>query len=494
MLTRDLFAIPPLDRLLSLLTTASHPVYLVGGALRDHLLERQTPLHDLDFAVAGDAVTLGRRVADELGGGFFLLDADRGTARVLLQDMTLDFAQLRGSSLVEDLADRDFTVNAIALPLKGAAEKARRLIDPTGGRQDLDARLLRPTGPEAMRSDPVRALRAFRLAAELGFQLAPEAEPIIRAAAPLLPQISAERIRDEFLRLLVAPQAANSIRELDRAGLLAHIIPEMEATRGQTQPPPHQLDVFDHLLLVVDALARIVSTLASADQASDPSSRALQEQLHAYAPFLRQHLGRRTAGDRTGLMILLLGGLLHDTGKPHTQSLGGDGEIRFYGHEAVGATLAAARGRGLALSGRETTHLSQLVLNHMRPGALSREPKPPSRRAVYRYFRDAELAGVDACLLCLADGLARGGPVDSEDWQRRLSTVALLLDHYIHRYDQVIAPRPLIGGRELMEATGLAPGPEIGRLLRLIEESQAAGEVASAGEALRLAREALAQP
>ena len=478
-------------KLRPLLARSRESVYLVGGAVRDALLGRSGG-HDLDFVVGHDAVELARSVADELDGAFYLLDAQRGTARVILSDAILDLARLRGESLLDDLRDRDFTVNAIALPVDSADVDA--IIDPLGGQDDLAAGLIRATGPNAIRSDPVRCLRAVRLSAELDMKILPATADMIRLAADQLAAVSAERVRDELVRLLSAPRPADSLRCLDELKLLPHVLPELLSTKGITQSQPHRVDVFEHTLLVVEQLEALLTAISAPKDPKESALALAQEALSPYAAPLLNHLDRPSSGDRNGRGLLYLGALLHDVGKPGSRSVEDDGRIRFFGHERVGAEMARRRGRELALSNSEVRQVATMVRHHMRPAWLARSSPGsdgrPSRRAIYRFFRDTGRSGLDICLLCLADGLGKGAPPEPDDWRQRVQSVAALLDHYLNHHAETVSPRPLLDGRELIQALDIPAGPDVGRLLELIREAQAAGELNTVAGALALAREA----
>ncbi len=483
----------PLDNLVAvlrpLLALSAHPVYLVGGAVRDALMG-SSGSHDLDFAVGGDATELGRLVADTLNGAFFILDAERGTARVILEDAVLDFARFRGEDLLADLRDRDFTVNAIALPVESAA--IDDLVDPLGGEDDLAAGVIRATNPKAIEADPIRGLRAVRQAAELTARLVPGTRELIRAAAAQLPTVSVERVRDELCRLLVAPCPAGSIRLLDELNLLPFVLPELTLTKGVTQPLPHRLDVFEHTLAVVEQLEALLEVIASPEPPDHEPLAEVKRELSPFAEYLGDYLARPTAGNRDGRMLLFLGVLLHDVGKPGSRSVDEDGRLRLLKHEQASAEMARQRASELALSSNEVRQVTAMVYHHMRPAWLAQTSPDgrPSRRSIYRFFRDTGSNGLDICLLSLADGLGTGAPPERDDWERRVRCVATLIDHYINHRSETVSPRPLVGGRELMAALGLAEGPEVGGLLQLIQEAQAAGEVDTAAEAIALAREA----
>ncbi len=242
-----------LERIRPLLEEQEFPVYLVGGAVRDALLGR--PSKDLDFVVPRQAIRLAFQVADALGLPAYVLDRERDTGRVVLPEggVTLDFARFRGSDLEADLRDRDFTVNALALP--ATAQTTAALIDPCGGMADLQAGQLRLTHPNALQQDPVRALRAVRLSLSLGFTLLPETAMTVSAAASLLPQTSIERVRDELIKLLETAVPDQSVALLHQLGLLPHVLPEIAALAEVTQSPPHHEAVLPHTINVLRWLA-----------------------------------------------------------------------------------------------------------------------------------------------------------------------------------------------------------------------------------------------
>jgi poly(A) polymerase/tRNA nucleotidyltransferase (CCA-adding enzyme) len=196
-----------------------------------------------------------------------------------------------------------------------------------------------------------------------------------------------------------------------------------------------------------------------------------------------------SAGQDRGL-LLKLGALLHDVGKPRTRSVDGDGRIHFYNHEPVGARMAAARLRTLRFSRAAVQRVGRLVEGHLRPAHLARGGRV-TRRAIYRYFRDTDDAGVDIVLLSLADHLATWGPnLREERWMRRLEVAELLLHHYFERRAETVAPELPVDGHDLMRELDLEPGPEIGLLLDALREAMAAGEITTREEALELARQA----
>lgn len=479
---------PLLERLRPFLSQQEIPIYLVGGAVRDALLNRVS--HDLDFVVSHQAIRLAFEVADTLGLPAYVLDRKRDTGRVVLaaESTTLDFARFRGSSLEADLRARDFTINAIALP--ATAVTTNSLIDPGAGTADLAAGIIRQTHDQAMTNDPVRTLRALRLAHSLHFTLASETAAAITAAAALLQTVSAERVRDELLKLLGTAVPHQALRQMSDLGLLTVILPEIAALKDVAQSAPHHEPVLAHTFSVLRWLAQIEAIVDGAEPTASTLT-AIVEALAAYRPQLAEHLNRRLDGGVDGRTLLRLGAMFHDVGKKETQTVAADGRIRFLGHENVGAKLAGQRLRRLALSNQAIKHVKQIVAGHMRPLSLINSPKPLSRRAVFRYFRDTQSAGLDIGLLALADHLAAfDGPGELAVWRRLVDVVTVLFRHYFEQFTETIAPPPLLSGRDLMNDLDIPPGPEIGRLLRLIQEAQAAGELSTREEALQFARRA----
>ncbi|MFN2106368.1 MAG: HD domain-containing protein [Candidatus Promineifilaceae bacterium] len=481
-----------LDRVRPFLEQQGRPVYLVGGTVRDALLGRTS--HDLDFVVPREAIQLTFRVADAIGAPAYVLDKERDTGRIVLsaENMMMDFSRYRGPDLFADLADRDFTINALAIALTARTKGA--IIDPTGGLADLDAGLLRLTQPDSLRRDPARAMRAVRLAKQLGYRLTPESEAAVAAAAPALSEISAERVRDELLKIMGLTAAAEAVEQLYELGLLAVVLPEVDALASVEQSEPHHEAVLPHTISVLRWLGRLERSLFSEEKAYDPALGAARSQLAPYLEALDDRQQRAVDGGLDGRLVLRLAALFHDTGKKDTMTYDDDeGRYRFFGHAEEGAELASRRLRKLSLSNDAARQVELIVAEHMRPLMLAKSlGVQPSRRAAYRYFKATGDSGLDVGLLSLADHLATyDGPGDSAKWEELLGLVAALFAYYFEQYEETVKPPALVNGRDLMEYLNMHPGPEIGRLLSLIEENQAAGQLNTREEALLFAQEAV---
>ena len=488
--------IPPLLEEIRAVLPADVPVYLVGGAVRDLLLSRA--LHDYDFVLPDQALVISRRLANQLGGAYYPLDAERGTARLILNNElggreVLDFASYRGPDLESDLRDRDFTINAMALDLRDP----QALIDPLGGAADLRQKRLRACSANSLSNDPLRVLRAIRLAAKFDLHIDPATRQQMKAAVPGLAEISPERLRDELLHILGGPKPHTSIRALEMLGVLPYVFPELPEMAGITQSPPHVKDVWNHTLDSLRVLEGVLNTLGTThnpEASGNLMLGVLSMRLGRYREQIKTHLQSEPITDRPVRSLLFLAALYHDVSKPQTRSVEESGRVRFFNHDELGAEVITQRAEALHLSNIEVQRLATIVRHHMRPSLLAHVAGGPSRQAIYRFFRDAGEAGVDICLLSLADVWATYGPtLTTERWTEQVDTVREMLEAWWERPSEQIRPPALISGNDLITELGLQPSPIIGEILEAVREAQAEGEVNSRQAALELARRYLAK-
>ena len=473
-------------------------IYLVGGAVRDMLRNRLS--HDLDFALPSNGIALARKVANVLEADFMVLDAERDTGRVIFSDTDdsrtfLDFATYRnGATLEADLRARDFTMNAIAYDIH-----AGTIIDPLNGASDLRAKTIRACSPTALQDDPVRILRAIRQAAAFDFKIEIETRKAMKAFAEYLPTISPERQRDEVFKILEGPKPDSSMRALEMLGIFPYLMPELSAMKGVTQSLPHIYDVWEHTLSVLKHLEGILTALRvgySAEETNDMFTGLLTLRLGRFREQFAAHFAESLNTDRSVRSALFFAALYHDVQKPATRTVDESGRIRFFDHDVKGAEVASQRGRTFNLSNDEVERIQKIILHHMRfhffTSRIEGNQQEPSRKAIYRYFRDAGEAGIDLVLLGLAD--LRGTydhTLTQETWVAALDVARILLENYWEKREQTIAPPRLLDGNELMRELNLQPGRIIGQLLEAIREGQATGKIETREQALELAREEL---
>jgi len=445
--------------------------WIVGGAVRDALLG--APVVDADLVVEpGQEEDVARAIARQTGGFAFELSSEFATWRATSDPdgWHVDVVSLRAETIEKDLRARDFTVDAIAVPLGGGDP-----IDPTGGIADAEGRLLRAASDRSFADDPLRLLRAVRLSAAHRLTIDPGTSELARRAAAHAADAAGERQFAELRRVVAGPDPLRGIALMDELDLTAAVLPELEALRGVLQNPNHHLDVLGHTLTVLEEWLGIEGDVAgfAGDLASEVDAFLAEP--------LADQLTRRDA--------LRFGALFHDLGKPQTRSEG-SGYVTFIGHDQVGAEIIASICRRLRTSRKLSEYLQGLALHHLRLGFLIHQ-RPLERRAVYDYLVATEPVAADVTLLSVADRLAaRGeGPLASSemvDAHRELARQMLREALVWHREGP---PRAPVTGDDLAAELGLMPGPEIGRLLDELRAATFAGEIESREQAIERARE-----
>ena len=433
-------------------------IWIVGGAVRDAALGREVT--DLDLAVAGDPGAVAKAIGKELGEHAFELSAEFRTWRIVARDdgWQIDVTALRGDSIEADLGERDFTIGAVAVPLDGEEP-----IDPYAGLTDLADRRLRVVSDHSFDADPLRLLRAPRLAAELDLEIEPRTADLARAAAAKAGDPAGERQLAELRQLMGGPDPLRGLALLGELGVEGAVLPELELLRGVEQGPNHHLDVYDHTIAVLEHTLEV-----EADLERFAGERAAEVQALLDEP-LADEIDRRTA--------LRFGALFHDIAKPQTKAEF-NGFVGFKGHDEVGAEVIGSICGRLRASRKLTGHLQALARHHLRLGFLIAEVPLPPRR-VHAYLRATDPVTVDVTLLTVADRLsARGaGPIASPEMvaahlQLAREMVAAGLD-----WRREGPPAPLLRGDEITAELGIEPGPELGSALAELEAAQFAGEV-----------------
>jgi tRNA nucleotidyltransferase/poly(A) polymerase len=452
---------------------AGEPAWLVGGAVRDRLLDRATD--DVDVAVAGDPRSAARGIAKATGGAAFQLSHEFGGWRAVGPGHAwhVDLLPLRDGDLRADLAARDFTVNAMAEPLAGG-----ELVDPHGGAADLGARRLRMVSGRAMTDDPLRTLRAVRFAVELGFEIEPATAAAVREHAAAIARVSPERVFAELKRVIAAPRVREGLTLMEETGLMAAVLPELEALRGVDQSVYHHADVLGHTLEVLDAVVAMEA---------DPADVGLGGDLAAPVAEL---LAEPLANELTRGSAMRFAALLHDAAKPQTRDVLPGGRVTFVGHDREGAQLARGVLRRLRASEKLTGYVAALTAHHLQLGFLVHE-RPLSRREVWRYLTATAPHAADVTLLTVADRLATRGRKSDPAIAAHIELARDVLRHAFAQ--RAAGPQPpLVPGDELAAELGIRPGPRLGELLRALEEDRYAGAIATREEAVRRARELLA--
>lgn len=459
------------ERIAASLQGIAGDAWFVGGAVRDALLG--VAIVDIDLAVEGDPRAVARCLHDTFGGDIFSLSDRFGTWRVMPKelDAQIDVSALRGSTIEDDLAKRDFTINAMAVPV------ARRdlLIDRGSGRADLQSRILRVLGEDAYKDDPLRPLRLARFACALGFTADAETLELTRRHAGAVGSVSVERVFAELKLLLDTDQAVAGMRLLDDLGLLATLIPELLELKGVEQSVYHHLDAWDHTLEVLERTIELTAdpTPVFGEHAA-PLTSILDEQLS-------EELTRGQA--------LRWGALLHDVAKGRTRLVTDEGRVGFPGHDKVGSELVNEIFGRLKVSEKLTRYVAALTRNHLRLGFLVHKV-PLTDRDLYGYLHACAPVEVEVSVLSVADRMATRGRKAEEaiaaHTELAIEITGRALDWRMN------PPQPLLRGDQLADALEIDRGPLVGELLSAIAEEQFVGSVTDSDEAIAFARTRLA--
>ncbi len=439
--------------------------------MRDFVRGAEAWEKDIDLAAKGEIRLLAQKASELLRGRIIQLDQD--TWRIVFHEgqarWQLDISPLRGEDIVADLKQRDFTVNAMALEI---TEQAPLLHDPLQGQVDLAGGRIRWCNPRVFEKDPVRLLRAVRFSAQLGFVIGEETWRGIMRASSLLARVSRERIRDEFFKILSQPESARYIQTLKELGLLYEVIPGIAILDRIPQAWPHRLPLWEHSLQTVAILESIL-----------PEIEALAPQ---WFSLIQDHLKKVVEGEIDARQTLKFVGLLHDVGKPPTQSQDETGRVHFFGHEEQGRWKVAEICRSLRLGNRFRIRAETLVGSHLRPTLLASEGRL-TVRAQYRFFRDLGELGIDLLLLGWADLRAIVEEGDAQIEQYR----DIMRKMFKYHFEKILTPKqaPLIRGMDIMQAYGIPAGPIIGNLLERIREAEAEGKFQTRAEALNYLEE-----
>jgi poly(A) polymerase len=427
------------------------PLYLVGGAIRDLLLKRR--VKDYDFVLGKIKMPLLYQLKELLGASLFPMGKGKPERvyRLVKDEKTIDFVAMKGDDIVQDLEQRDFTINAIGYTFA----EGRFYADPKAV-GDIKAGRIALVSPQALQADPLRLLRAIRYRCTLsGFDLIAPLKDEIARRRELLAAVAPERIRAELDEIILSPLPAQGLWLMHELGLLSRIFPELADLKALPQGRHHLRDALSHTIEVVGEVDRLA-------RKGNPFSL------------------RPTEQER---LILGYAALFHDLGKPATQIIDEQGEVHFYGHPRESARLAQGIMRRLRFASRVREGVILLVENHMR--ILTLATGEPLDKALRRLIH---AMGVEIKLLLLL-GLAETGSKgngDRGEQGRFMDLCRRIWDLY--ESEDLIAPEPLLRGRDLL-AMGHVPGPRMGEILKEVRQRQIAGELRAREEALRFVEE-----
>lgn len=418
-------------------------LYIVGGTIRDMLLGSEPK--DYDFSVEGSGTEFARSVARKTGGAFVVLDEHADEARVVIGDTIYDFIGVDQGGVVPDLLRRDFTINAMGMNVDRL-----EFIDPCHGFRDLKKGIIRPTSAGALIADPLRILRGFRFALQLNFSLHRDFNKFAKNIS--MQEVAAERVGEELMRIMSAPNSFEAILKINRLGIFRQIFQE-------AQKLIEDFDLWNHSLNTYGAVENLIE---------HGFFRKLEpEYTHYFAETNR-------------VALCKLAGLFHDVAKPDTFLIK-EGEVHFYGHDSIGAKMIEKIAhRRLRFSRQDTDVLKKLVKEHMRLHLLATNPDLTDR-AIRRFFRHLGVDWFGAMIIAWADGYATGGRTGHLER-------AFLRMVELYRADMA-KPKVerLVNGYDLI-ALGMKPGPNFKVILQELLDMQLEGNIKEKTEALDQAK------
>ena len=444
--------------------------YLVGGALRNLILGLGVG-KDYDVCVKNEADKFAKTLAKRLLASVFLMDEENRVWRVVgkSQGLTVDISLMRGECIEADLGKRDFTVNALAFRLKDIGKAGSRAIDPFNGIKDAKGKILRLVSGIALDEDPLRVIRAIRLSIECGLRMDDLTERLVKEKMPLLGRVPVERVREETVRIFSNRGSEGAVRRLFELDATEFIFPELKGWK--VTPDPRRLAWVPRKgvrgvkeFSGYDILSHSLRTLREAEVALDEAG------IIDGRPGLSQYL-RDDMGGVKRATAFKLAAFLHDAGKPSAMISEGE-ELSFIGHDVSGEALVKKILRRLKFGRKVIKTLSSAARNHHRVFVLSRLKRPSKRTKAHFFNAVGGDAGPVVLLTALCDARATRGSEDKAVYE----CVSNMLDFYFDIYTKK-KTKPLLSGEEVMRIFDVKEGPEIGKIMKEMDELVSSGEV-----------------
>ncbi|MDX1775046.1 MAG: HD domain-containing protein [Desulfobulbales bacterium] len=449
--------------------------HITGGTIRDWLMGQES--RDLDITVASDAFGWAGELVREFGGTFIPMDAEEDVARVMWQEICVDFSSFRegAQTIEEDLLKRDFTFNSMAVPFPMQVPsswdnvEAPDIIDPAGGLGDLHAKIIRISSPAVFISDPLRMLRAYRFMARLGFRIEPVTEKQIQKHIHLLFLPAEERIAYELDAIMAAEGSIKTIEAMHENGVLEELLPELYMGVGVRQPSSHHLDVFEHGIATLKHME---------DVQKDP-----EKYFPGYGELLCEYLDRQR--NRT---LLKWAALFHDLGKPETHAIREDrgGRITFYNHDKEGVRIFDIIADRFKWGRNDRDAVARFISTHMWPFHLN-NARRKTGLTPKAYLRLIKAVGEDfpgLFMLAMADSLAGRGTGKPPDMEENMADLFKEVEITYRQKIEPLLRERLLTGNDLIEIFGLEPGPKFREIFDSLESAQVEGEVQDREQAI----------
>ena len=440
--------------------------YIIGGSVRDLLLGR-TPT-DYDIAVTGNPEQFAKKLIAKSNGHLVRLGKPgQMIVRVISDDIIFDITSLNGTSIEENLNQRDFSINAIAYDLYSV-----KIIDCLGGIQDLANKKIRMISKEIFKKDPVRLIRAYRIGACLNFEIEAKTATAIKSNAKLLKNTAGERIRVELFTMLGTSTSYLYLSQMATSGLLTATFPDLDRLKGCFQNHHHHFDVFEHTMR---AYGHLETLLNDPGKILPDTSAKIHQYIHKNKPAL-----------------IKCAILLHDIGKPLMKTLDSSGKCHFYGHARKSADMAQKISQRLRFSNHERQFIDGMIRNHMKPLSLftAFEKKTLTQKGITRFYKKCGGYVPALLLAAIADTKAKQNTLNDKNKAFKSSLKKMIFDFFYH-YQPLKDELPLITGRDLIHVFGLTPSPLFRKILDLVDDAKLTKTITNRSEALELIKDVL---
>lgn len=479
--------------------------YYVGGCVRDCFLKKYSS--DIDLTMPREQV---KQAAFKLGkllkASVFEMDPQFCVWRLTAKNgLQIDLCAFVGGSIEKDLERRDFTINALAYPVSAPLKiktkkegkklyvllsklQREKTIDLNCGFNDINSKIIRANTNKVFKEDPLRLLRAFRTHAELSFGIEPETFALIKKYSALVWQAAGERIQEELKRMFLPKGTGALLREMDEAGILSALLPELEKQKDCAVCYYGDGGVFTHTLKVVERMEFLLNNL----------QKAFPKFYRKLKPYAQD------------ISLYKLTALLHDIAKPATAKMI-NGRLRFFHHEETGSAMAEKFLKRIKVSNDKQRLVCKMIYYHLRPSNLASN-EIVTDKGIYKFFKELGPAGVPMLLLCWADytsyvrprqiySLMRKSvlPVMTIEEAKKMENTGKTLRHmqmlnflfgkYFNESKRFVAPPKIIDGKDIMDVLGIPPGPRVGRILETLTLAQVEGTIGDRASALAFLKE-----